>query len=293
VPNKKRSPRLVKTVGAMVGGVFEAVTLQPLDCLKTRLQLAQGKSNTNVISVAIHMFKNEGPLAFYKGLTPFCTHLVTKYSVRWWFNEFYRGLLADKNGKVSTFGGLLAGLGSGITEAICIVTPFEVIKTRLQQQKGSNTENLKYKSALHCAQTMIKEEGPTALWKGNVPTMWRQGINQLFLFGSYDYLKKIVLGKEREESINAHESLILGIIAGSLGPFVNNPFDVAKTRMMAQVSIPGLIPVYKGTFPTIFKIYREEGPRTLMRGNMMRIARVAPGMGITFTCVEKFSEWFL
>jgi len=49
------------------------------------------------------------------------------FQVRWYFNEFYRSLLADKNGKVSTFNGFLAGLGSGITEAVLIVTPFEGI----------------------------------------------------------------------------------------------------------------------------------------------------------------------
>jgi solute carrier family 25 citrate transporter 1 len=35
---------------------------------------------------------------------------------------------------VTTTSGFLAGLGSGITEAVLIVTPFELIKTRLQQQ---------------------------------------------------------------------------------------------------------------------------------------------------------------
>lgn len=38
--------------------------------------------------------------------------------------------------------GFLAGLGSGITEAVLIVTPFELIKTRLQQQKVDSFLNL-------------------------------------------------------------------------------------------------------------------------------------------------------
>ena len=33
-------------------------------------------------------------------------------------------------------GNLAAGIMAGSTEAVLIVTPFEVVKTRLQQQKG-------------------------------------------------------------------------------------------------------------------------------------------------------------
>jgi len=281
---------MVKTFGAMLGGVVEAVTLQPLDVTKTRLQLAA--PGTTLVGLTKAMMANEGPRAFYKGLTPFATHLVTKYSVRWYFNEFYRGLLTDKNGKVSTMNGYLAGLGAGLTEAVLIVTPFEVLKTRLQAQKGLDKSKLKYQGPIHAAQTILKEEGVTALWKGNVPTMWRQGINQLLLFGTYDHMKMMFFSLKRDDPISPVQSLIIGIIAGALGPLCNNPFDVAKTRLMAQITVPGQPLKYRGTLGTITTVYREEGARALMRGCVMRIARVAPGMGITFTVVEKFSEHF-
>ena len=60
-------------------------------------------------------------------------------------------------------GGLLAGLGSGITEAVLIVTPFEVIKIRLQQQKGMDKTLHKYKGTIQTAKTILREEGITAL----------------------------------------------------------------------------------------------------------------------------------
>lgn len=40
---------------------------------------------------------------------------------------------------------LLCCCCAGITEALVIVTPFEVVKIRLQQQKGLSKEMLKYK----------------------------------------------------------------------------------------------------------------------------------------------------
>eukprot|EP00756_Hemistasia_phaeocysticola_P029261 Hpha_TRINITY_DN16221_c0_g1::TRINITY_DN16221_c0_g1_i1::g.12536::m.12536/K15100/SLC25A1, CTP; solute carrier family 25 (mitochondrial citrate transporter), member 1 len=276
----------VKTLAAMAGGVCEACSLQPLDVMKTRLQL-QGKGTT-LGGLARTMFREEGALSFYKGLTPFCTHLVLKYAVRWKFNEVYRNMLKGPDGKVSTAGTFLAGLGAGVTEAILIVTPFEVLKTRLQQQKGSGAD-LKYKGPVHCARTIIREEGATAMWKGNVPCMFRQGWNQLFLFGTYDKLKELVLGLDRDAKISKHQSLSLGIIAGALGPLTNNPFDVAKTRLQGQLEV-GDKRKYTNMVQCIGRIYKEEGFSPLMRGCVMRMARVAPGMGITFTVVETATE---
>jgi len=179
-----------------------------------------------------------------------------------------------------------------------IVTPFEVIKTRLQKQKGLDKTLLKYKGPIHCAQTMLFEEGPLALWKGNVPTMLRQGINQLFLFGPYDSLKYTLYGLDRDQVASPRQAFTLGLIVGALGPIFNNPVDVCKTRLMAQetpktfsASEPPPKQKYTGTIQCIATIYREEGAKSLMRGCMMRVLRVAPGMAITFTAVEKVTEY--
>ena len=67
-----------------------------------------------------------------------------RVSARRYFNEAFRDLLRDKaTGEVSTAGGFLAGLGAGVTEAVLIVTPFEVVKTRLQMQKGFDKAKLR------------------------------------------------------------------------------------------------------------------------------------------------------
>ncbi len=231
--------KLLKTTGAMAGGVVEACCLQPLDVIKTRLQL--GGSHSSLRSVAVGMARQEGFLAFYKGLTPFCTHLVTKYAVRWWFFEFYRelcrstlGMQDPETGKLSLMGGGLAGFGAGVTEAVLIVTPFEVLKTRLQAQKGVDRAKLKYKGPIDAFRTIVKEEGAVAMWKGNTPTMFRQGWNQFFLFGTYGPMKMLFFGKERDAYIEPMQSVAIGLVAGALGPLTNNPFDVAKTRLMAQ-----------------------------------------------------------
>ena len=43
---------------------------------------------------------------------------------------------------------MAAGFMAGVTEALVIVTPFEVVKIRLQQQRGMAKELLRYKVSL-------------------------------------------------------------------------------------------------------------------------------------------------
>jgi hypothetical protein len=53
-------------------------------------------------------------------------------------------------------------------------------------------------------------------------------------------------------------SQLQGIVAGALGPFANNPVDVAKTRLMAQLPELGKAPKYRGTLHCIATVGREE-----------------------------------
>jgi len=98
------------------------------------------------------------------------------------FNE--KPAIDNKFGKKVTF---LAGLMSGLTEAVLVVTPAEVCKIRMQGQYHSmvNPEELakrKYKNVFQTAVVIVREEGLGALYKGIVPTMLRQGCNQAVNF---------------------------------------------------------------------------------------------------------------
>lgn len=73
----------------------------------------------------------------------------------------------------------IAGLGAGVTEAVLVVTPMEVLKIRLQAQRHSLADPLdipKYRNAAHAAYLITKEEGVGALYKGVSLTALRQGL---------------------------------------------------------------------------------------------------------------------
>lgn len=91
----------------------------------------------------------------------------------------------------------LAGLGSGVTEAVLVVTPAEVCKIRMQAQFHSMLDpeqmaNRKYRNVLQTAGVVVREEGVGALYKGLLPTTLRQGCNQVLAM--FNKLFKALLG---------------------------------------------------------------------------------------------------
>lgn len=123
---------------------MEALCLQPIDTIKTRLQLDKIGKYHGIYHCGSTIIKEEGVGALWKGVVPFATHLTGKYALRMGSNSFYQNLMRDERGQLDGYRRLLAGAMAGMTEAVCIVTPFEVVKIRLQQQRGMDRGALKY-----------------------------------------------------------------------------------------------------------------------------------------------------
>ncbi|OIW04448.1 hypothetical protein TanjilG_32640 [Lupinus angustifolius] len=185
-PKKLITPYL-KAISGSFGGIVEASCLQPIDVIKT----------------------------------PFTTHLTLKYALRMGSNVVLQSAFKDpETGKVSSHGRFLSGFGAGVLEALIIVTPFEVVKIRLQQQKGLSPELLKYTGPVHCAQTIIREEGFRGLWAGASPTIMRNGTNQAAMFSAKNAFD-VFLWKKHEgdgKVIQPWQSMISGFLAGTAGP---------------------------------------------------------------------------
>lgn len=135
-------------------GCVEVSLMHPLDLVKTRFQLQSNSAalvaGVNPASLNPHhhtvyrgvfdcmqkMYRTEGVFSFWKGILP--PILVETPKRAWKFLTFEQfKTLFNFGGKDSPPTALtysLAGLGSGVTEAI-IVNPFEVIKVRMQSNR--------------------------------------------------------------------------------------------------------------------------------------------------------------
>jgi len=130
--SKKSIPPYMKAISGSLGGVMEAACLQPIDVIKTRLQLDRSGNYKGIAHCGTTIVRSEGVRALWKGLTPFATHLTLKYTLRMGSNAVLQSAFKDsQTGKISNHGRLLSGFGAGVLEAVVIVTPFEVAFTSL------------------------------------------------------------------------------------------------------------------------------------------------------------------
>mmetsp|Transcript_14902 Transcript_14902/g.47502 ORF Transcript_14902/g.47502 Transcript_14902/m.47502 type:complete len:311 (-) Transcript_14902:58-990(-) len=286
---KKRAPvhPAYKALGGSMGGIMEACCLQPIDVIKTRLQLDHVGQYRGIYHCGQSVYREEGVRSLWKGLTPFATHLTLKYALRMGTNATFQTLLRNEDGHLTETRRMLAGFGAGVTEAIVIVTPFEVVKIRLQQQKGMDVSQLKYRGPIHTASTILKEEGIRGMWSGCSPTILRNGTNQMCMFWAKNMIDKLAWDKHEGDGkvLLPYQSMVSGFTAGGFGPFMTGPFDVVKTRLMAQSKGGEL--KYKGLVDALVKIPREEGLRALWKGLLPRLMRIPPGQAIVWAVSDQ------
>lgn len=295
---KKSKNAAVDLIAGGTAGLFEALCCHPLDTIKVRMQLSSktgpGVKKLGFIQTGIQIAKRETPLGLYKGLGAVVTGIIPKMSIRFSSYEFYRTKLTPESGVISTGNTFIAGVGAGLTEAVLVVNPTEVIKIRLQAQNHSLVDPLaapKYRNAAHCVWTVIREEGFTALYRGVTLTAARQASNQGVNFTVYSELrtKLQAMQPEYNNTLPSWQTSLIGLVSGALGPLSNAPLDTIKTRMQREGGASkesGLNRFLRITRQLI----AQEGVHALYKGITPRIMRVAPGQAVTFTVYEYMKE---
>jgi len=260
---------------------------------------ASQKGPLGPIQTARKIIRKEGFQSLYKGLSAVYVGIIPKMAIRFVSFEHYKDvirrhtLLGDKSTNFA------AGLSSGLTEAILIVTPAEVCKIRMQSQRHSLLDPVeankgKYGNVVQTAIIIVREEGFSALYKGVVPTMLRQGCNQAVNFTVYNLMKNYWLERHPGElQLSGTISMLIGGLSGAMGPIINNPLDVVKTRLQKQNTAKNVngTPKYTGLVQACFKISKEEGAGALWKGITPRLMRIVPGQAITFTTYEAVCRW--
>lgn len=121
-----------------------------------------------------------------------------------------------------------------------VYVPSEVLKTRLQLQGRYNNPHFKsgynYRSTLHAAQTIIKEEGFAALFYGYRATLFRDLPFSALQFAFYEQEQEWAKQYAGSKDIGLGLEILTAATAGGLAGVLTCPLDVVKTRVQTQVN---------------------------------------------------------
>ncbi len=161
------------------------------------------------------------------------------------------------------------------------VTPIDVVKCNMQIAPE------KYRSIAGGFSLVVKEQGPTGLFRGWAPTLVGYSIQGACKYGFYEYFKKTYSDMVGAENAKKYKTLIY--LAGSASAEVIAdvglcPFEAVKVRVQTQ---PGFAKGLVDGFP---KIIANEGVGGLYKGLVPLWARQIPYTMMKFATFESTVE---
>ncbi|CAL3972101.1 unnamed protein product [Diplocarpon coronariae] len=186
---------------------------------------------------------------------------------------------------------LVAGATAGLIARFTIA-PLDVVKIRLQLQTHSLSDPLShrdlrgspiYKGTLPTLKRILKEEGITGLWKGNIPAELMYVSYSAIQFTTYRTVSTTLQNAFGDHELPAAaESFIAGASAGAVATTATYPLDLLRTRFAAQ----GTERIYSSLAASMREIVTSEGPRGFFQGLGAGVGQIIPYMGIFFSTYE-------
>lgn len=276
-----------KTVvkGFLTGGTQAALTY-PTEFVKTQLQL-QSKTNpefNGIVDCFKKTISKHGVGGVYVGAPVRIIGAGFQQMFRWGAYTNLAGYARDENGKLSPLMTTLCGLGAGITEAVCAVTPVETLKTRVTDDQRKGTGN--YKGTLDAFGKIFRSEGPMGLYRGAFPTIMKQGTNQAVRMPLQVQLMGVLAMGDASKNQNPLYNGAAGFLAGCGSVLLTQPQDCVKSRMQSESAKE----LYSGTLDCAKKMMTTEGPASFFAGSVPRMVQVGMTSGISFALFPVISK---
>ncbi|CAM2095562.1 unnamed protein product [Caretta caretta] len=207
---------LTRLLAGCTTGAMAVTCAQPTDVVKVRFQaqvrLTEGtKKYSGTVDAYKTIAKEEGVRGLWKGTLPNitrnaivnCGEMVTYDLLKEMLLKYHLMTgeiipLAMENSTTpkpithipppDTFPcHFVAAFGAGFCATV-VASPVDVVKTRYM-----NSTPGQYRNALNCMLTMVILEGPTAFYKGFMPSFLRLGSWNVVMFVTYEQLKRAMM----------------------------------------------------------------------------------------------------
>merc|ERR1711990_385691 len=127
----------------------------------------------------------------------------------------------------------------------------------------------------HGIATIVREQGPTGLYRGWSATLMKQSSNQGVRFVVFNDTNEYLLNVLPSKVL---ANMIAGGFAGFCSTMANNPVDVIKTKLQGLDAHK-----YSGVSDCARKIIAQDGYMGFYKGVVPRLMRVCLDVGLTFS----------
>lgn len=284
--NESIRPKSAKHLYAgFMSGLTSAVTLQPLDLLKTRIQQSKGTSLKN----ALAQVQLSG---LWRGTIPSALRTSVGSALYFTTLNYTRTMMASRKQNqesratsklpvLSMHANLISG--SFVRGFVGFITmPITVLKVRYESSL------YKYNSMFEAVKHIFQKHGIRGFFSGFGVTFARDapyaGLYVLFYEKTKDVLSTSLLQSEHAKTNNTTAAMInsgSAMLSATMATTITAPFDTIKTRVQLDpVKYPNFINSAK-------LIVQEGGPRALFDGLSLRLARKAMSAGIAWCIYEE------
>jgi solute carrier family 25 iron transporter 28/37 len=271
----------INFISGAIAGTAEHCGMYPIDTIKTHLQ---ANKKSKIIRTTVNIWRANGIGGFFRGITAVFWGAAPAHAVYFSVYEILKKELKVLKLQESLLFSMAGVIATLLSDAV--LCPMDAIKQRRQL-------NVKqYSGTMHCARTVIKNEGIKALYAGYTTTVSMNIPYGAIYFPMYEMSKKFfnkLFKNENEDNHVAYVHTLAGGFAGVIASGITNPLDVAKTRLQTQGDL-GVS--YKGMMDAMYKIWIEEGAVGFMRGIGPRMMFNSMSAGICWTVYE-YLKYFL
>ncbi|RLN13034.1 hypothetical protein C2845_PM09G18230 [Panicum miliaceum] len=272
------NPHLRQLVSGAVAGAVSRTCVAPLETIRTHLMV--GSNGDSMTEVFQSIMNTEGWTGLFRGNLVNVIRVAPSKAIELFAFDTAKKFLtpkADESPKTFLPPSLVAGAIAGVSSTLCMY-PLELIKTRLTIEKDD------YNNFLHAFVKILREEGPSELYRGLTPSLIGVVPYAATNYYAYDTLKKLYRKTFKQEEISNIATLLIGSAAGAISSTATFPLEVARKQM--QVGAVGGRQVYKNVFHALYCIMEKEGIGGLYKGLGPSCIKLMPAAGISFMCYE-------
>jgi len=283
-------------IAGLSGGAVSTLILHPLDLLKIRFAVNDGKtvsrpSHGGISNTVKAIVGQDGIRGLYNGMSPNIVGASAAWGFYFFFynqgKAFFQG--GDKNKQLGASTHLLTASTAGVL-TLTMTNPVWVVKTRLiLQSNSSNTSVVKYKGLTDALVKIGRTEGIRGLYSGFVPGLF--GVSHgAIQFMAYEDLKNRYLNYYNlplSSKLGNTEYILFAALSKFIAAFTTYPYQVIRARLQDQEK------KYLGSLDCISKTVSGEGFKGFYKGLVPNLLRVVPATMITFVVYENVSHYLL